>query len=303
MAFSPYALTLDTVTFTGMEIPERLEWASVQALVDHDYPGGVRTQQTFGTLPKSPMQWSGMLRGSTALSRSDELQQLADTPDQRTLTYGPEAWTGRVGAYAATVRHQWLVAYSIEFHPIARLRTGPQAESALDSAGGLDSIVDLHLLALQGLVSGNTPGTGLMLALYAPSLAGPVGTLVGNAYAALQATPGGSVADLSAAQTTSLQANCATVISAAAPIIAANTASPVASAPAAEASYRATALSVALGQGGVTRTYLQTINPNLPQLAAQYLGDSSRWQEIATLNNLALDPLPIGAFRLSIPAA
>ena len=46
----------------------------------------------------------------------------------------------------------------------------------------------------------------------------------------------------------------------------------------------------------------QLINPNLFQLAAQYLGDVTRWDEIAAASNL-IDPQPIGTFNVTIPAA
>jgi len=50
---------------------------------------------------------------------------------------------------------------------------------------------------------------------------------------------------------------------------------------------------------------IHVINPNLPALAAQYLGDANRWQDIAQFNIATFgnipDPLPIGSFLINIP--
>ncbi len=48
------------------------------------------------------------------------------------------------------------------------------------------------------------------------------------------------------------------------------------------------------------RWQVDAINPNLMLLAAQYYGDATQWQTIASYNGLS-DPQPIGTFQLLIP--
>jgi len=75
---------------------------------------------------------------------------------------------------------------------------------------------------------------------------------------------------------------------------------PTVSAPAAAVSVQAGTISNLVGTPNNTKWTLRQVNPNLPAIAAQYLGSASRWSDIASLNGLT-DPHPIGIYNLVIP--
>jgi len=68
-------LQLDSITFQGFEIPERITLGGAQSLVTHKLPGGDRVVQAMGR-DDDPIQWSGMFLGQDALERARAVDSL-----------------------------------------------------------------------------------------------------------------------------------------------------------------------------------------------------------------------------------
>ena len=88
---------------------------------------------------------------------------------------------------------------------------------------------------------------------------------------------------------------------AAAPLIALSDAT-VAS-PARDAVVSGAAAQVIVQRPKNIAVFLRVINPNLFLLAARYLGDARRWQDVAQASGMALDPQPNGTFSIIIPSS
>lgn len=136
-----------------------------------------------------------------------------------------------------------------------------------------------------------------------PSLVAPVTVLLDSVSLAL-AQANGTVDNIGAVNAALIQANAAAVVTAATPLL--NAADPEISYMA-QASATTATLIGALVQHPIVAPFqsIQVINPNMPALAAQYLGDANRWQDIAQFNigtfgNIP-DPLPVGSFLINIP--
>ena len=73
--------------------------------------------------------------------------------------------------------------------------------------------------------------------------------------------------------------------------------------PALDAYFNAAAIGVIIAEPKATNRILVVINPNFFSMAAQFLGDYERWQEITAASGLPADPQPIGQFTVTIPAS
>jgi hypothetical protein len=144
------------------------------------------------------------------------------------------------------------------------------------------------------------PNAPTTVSLPLPSaLATPVTTLQTDLQAGL--SDGNRViANIPATDALLIAADVAALNTAAEPLITGTDAT-VAS-PAVDATIWAGAIGTLVGQPSYTKRVLRLVNPNLFLLAAQYLGDPRRWQDIAAASNLPPDPQPIGMYQIVIPS-
>ena len=290
------AFVLGSIVFSGTEVPEELNHLGGDQLVAvHEFPGGVRTLQSLGAFPPPDITWSGLLYGATAFSRSFAIDRLRVQGDTITLSYGGWAWSGVVRSYLATVVNEWLVRYTLSFIPAADLATPPVVP---DVSSGADQF---H--AALAAIGGNIPTTLFGVTL-PNAIAAPLQALYSTASGAINAA-GGAISALGSADIGNIAALAGQVTTAGTAIMAAfDITQPEAAQSDAILSMLAYANVIQNLASGATNPSItiETINPNLYQLAAQYLGDASRWTEIATLNDLT-DPMPLGQFTLNIPSA
>ena len=280
---------LGSVVFdeVGLEVPESLGSAGGhQALEQHDFPGGIRTHQTFGAFP-DPIEWKGYFSGASAFSRMQQVDLIRVAGNEVLLRFGPKAWLGRVASFSPVPHHRWLIAYSVRFMPRVDISQAVPAQPAPTPEAPLAGPVS-SLTTLSGGIPFPMP----------PTLVIPVGGLL-TAVSVSMAAANGIVASISATAARAIQTAATAVAMAAAPILA--LAPPLASYMALASSARAETIA------GITNypvtgavTSLSLINPNFPLLAAQYLRDATRWGEIADFNGMS-DPLPIGSFTIQIP--
>lgn len=291
-------LVLDSFIFdeAQLETPEAFsDLGGTQSVETHKYPGGTITQKSYGYFP-AEQKWRGKFFGPEASDRKEAIKRILYTGNEVQLSYGSNAWLGRVTKFMATVRHNWLFEYELDFEPRLDISSGAPSPP---TTGNLGTVLALHILALQSLI---TYGLDPAFVGEAVSIAigGPIGLLIFATQAAI-AGSGGSISGVSGGDQQSIFDAGQTALQACAPYQ--SSPNPVVSSPASDAAARVQSIqNIFGGAASAPITVIQTINPNLITLAAQYYGDGSQWRTIATPNGLS-DPQPIGSYTLTIPAA
>ena len=285
---------LGSVEFFGTEVPEQLlGLGGREAIAVHEFPGGTRTIQPFGAFP-TPIRWNGILTGSLALERSVQIDRMRVSGQQVPLIYGPFYWLGYVQSFIPEPRHEWLVPYKLVFQPEVDL-SGAKTPST--STATPESAMSAQLNTLSALQQ----GTGAGLWTLPSALSSPVGTLITDTTDGLAAATGGLVSGIAPADATTILSDVSTLQAAAKPLLESTAAST--SSPAMDAYVAAGVIGTLVRTAATTAKWtISAVNPNLWMLAAQYLGDATRWQEIAALNGLT-SPLQLGTYpNLMIPA-
>lgn len=288
-------LILDTFVFdeARLETPESYgDLGGTQSLSQHDYPGGTRTHKSYGYFP-ALQKWRAKFHGVDASDRAEGVKRILAAGREVKLQYGNRSWLGRVAKFSPTARHSWLYEYELEFWP--RLDQGSPGPT-LPPVTDFGTILALHILSLQGLIQyGLDPN--LVGQVVAAEIGGPAGFLISQVQSILSSA-GLPISALTGADKQQIyQASLATT-AACAPYQAST--NPVLSSPAADVAARAQAIQNLMTTAQPAVATIQTVNPNLFVLSAQYYGDPSKWRTIANANGLA-DPQPIGAFNLTIP--
>ena len=300
-------LTLEDFVFSQSELesPEHLAGLGGDtSIAQHDFPGGTRSHQVFGAFPE-PLKWQARFTGATALTRVGLLRAKLGAPKEQILSWGDRVWAGRLVKFSPLAHSQWLLTYECEFWTRLDLsQPGTTAYvSAQTQAAGQSAVLQLRLLSLQNLITGAINGTlniSTLFPLVAAQLLGPVGTLISSATQALLNAGGLITAITGEDQSNVLQASLA-VLAVATPL--SQAADPTVSSPAADvAAYVQSIRTLIVNSAPAPQWTLPVVNPNLFRLAAQYLGDATRWRDIASLNGMS-DPQPVGYFpTLQIPA-
>jgi hypothetical protein len=277
------------VIFSALEIPEEFgPLGGKQVIVKHEFPGGYITEDDLGAFPL-PLTWSGILTGTDAMARAQQIDRMRAQGADVTLSYGPFAWLGKIGSFTPKAKHQWLIPYQMMFEPSQDLSgvgvipgAGTSAEQALSDQS----------MALDDVAAGDD-GLALPDVLTAPAAG------LDSAVQQGLANGDGTVAGIQPADSIAIAAAVTAVQLAAAPLIAGSDATQAS--PAADLAARAAAIGAVVASPKAAARYLLLINPNLFLLAAQYLGNSSLWTEIAAASGLS-DPQPTGQFTITIPA-
>ena len=119
-------LQLGPVVFSEalLEVPQSLgSLGGHQVIATHDFPGGVRTQQTFGAFP-DVIEWSGYFTGTNAWDRVAQVDLIRAAGKEVQLIYGSNAFLGLVSVFTPKPGHQWLVPYTIRFEPRVDISQG-----------------------------------------------------------------------------------------------------------------------------------------------------------------------------------
>lgn len=276
-----------------LEVPETFgDLAGTQSTQQHDFPGGVRTQQTFGYFP-SPLQWRARFHGQFATDDVEAVKRILIAGREVTLSYGERAWKGRLVKFSPTVRSQWLYDYSLEFWPREDVSSGfPQPPTL----AGYGAILALHILALESIINGDA-GDAVFFEAIAAVAAGPITQLINTTQAALL-TAGGIVNSITTSNQQDIAAQSLASLNTLAPLQASP--DPSISFPAWSAASRVRAINTIITAPQPPIATIHTVNPNLVVLSTQYYQDPQHWRAIASANGLS-DPQPIGTFDLIIP--
>lgn len=282
-------LIIGNVVLSGLEIPQEIgDIGGRQSIVKHEFPGGLITITPLGAFPH-PISWTGIMTGTDAFARSQQLDRLRALGNEVTLSYGEFAWTGVISAYAAKPKHQWYVPYTIQFEPTADLSGIGTVPFAPDSA---ETLLAGQTLAMGALINGDDglalPAT-LMLGAGALLDAVSLGLLNGN----------GTVVSIDPDDAALINIAAVALENACLPYSLGT--DPVVASPALDLSVRAVTINQIVGNpaGGVR--LVRTINPNIFAVAAMYLGDATLWKSITDASGLPPDPQPVGAYTLTVP--
>lgn len=287
-------LILDTFVFdeAQLEVPEASgDMGGNQSIEQHDFPGGIRTHKSYGYFPAA-QKWRARFHGTNASDRAEGVKRIMAAGREVKLQYGSRSWLGRVANFSPTARHTWLYDYQLEFWPRIDYGAGPTFPPVTD----LGTVLALHILSLQSLLTFGLSGSLLFQAL-AAELGGPVGFLVSQVQDSIAAA-GGVIGNVSSINQQAIYQASLSALAACAPYQVSPDSTQ--SSPASDAAARIQAIQTIMSAAQPTKAVVQTINPNLLVLAAQYYGDATQWRTIANANGLA-DPQPTGSFNLVIP--
>lgn len=321
-----------TFTFTGAEVPERINFGGAHLLDVQKMIGGRRRINAMGA-DDEPLQWSGLFLAASAVSRARFLDSVRREGLQCTLSWDELRYTVVVAEFHADYKYPFKIPYWIRFEVIEDQTATVDSVPAVTPAQSIAS--DLSRMGTLSNCIGDSTLNGLI---------GDLSSALSAVQAATQPIANGLKAVTSFI---SGVANCAdavvntvesAVASAASPLLAvtsrvqsliasgenvvANTAGVVAGAPAATNVYNALASmnsSIQLPELYELRSLCARMQVNLPlvqtptsaktitvgggdlyTIAAQHYGDASRWTEIAAANKLT-DPVLTGINTIIIP--
>ena len=125
------SMSLGSITFTGFEVPERVNFGGNQKLVVHRLPGGTRIIDAMGDDPVKP-QWSGFLSGPSAAARGRQINALRLAAAPVKLSFGPYSVQVVVERFEAQFeRSGYWIPYTIQCEVLPPL---PSAQAPGGSA-------------------------------------------------------------------------------------------------------------------------------------------------------------------------
>jgi len=293
MPWTPLILAGFVFDEAQLEVPEASgDMGGTQSLEEHRFPGGTITHKSYGYFPAA-QKWRAKFHGSDASDRAEAIKRIMATGQEVTLQYGARAWVGRVARFSPMARHNWRFDYELEFWPRVDYGSpGPVLPPVTD----LGTVLALHILALQSLLTNGLSGSFLFQAL-AAEIGGPIGALVSQVQDSIAAA-GGVIGNITSVAQQSIFQSSLAALAATAPYLVSP--DPTQSSPASDAASRIQAIQTIMTAAQPTKAVIQTINPNLLVLAAQHYGDATLWRTIGNANGLT-DPQPTGSFSLIIP--
>jgi hypothetical protein len=140
-------LQLGDFTFADNEIPERIVMSTAIRAVVRKMVGGARSVNMMGYDPQ-PIEWSGMLLGSNALSRARTLKQMALAQKMLTLTFSEYSYTVVISDFVEDFAREYEIYYRIRLEVVAD-SYGQQSAAA----PGIDSLIGGDISMANGICS------------------------------------------------------------------------------------------------------------------------------------------------------
>jgi len=293
MPWTPLILDYFVFDEAQLEVPETSgDMGGTQSVEEHRFPGGTITHKAYGYFP-APQKWRAKFHGMNASDRAEGVKRILAAGREVRLQYGNRSWLGRVARFTPTARHNWHYEYELEFWPRVDFGSpGPTLPPVTD----LGTVLALHILSIQGLIKyGLNPD--LVGQVAAAEIGGPLGFMISQTLDVV-AGAGGNINNITAPNRQIVITSSQSALDAMRPYQ--NSNNSVLSSPVADATARVQAVRNIMTAAQPTKAVVQTINPNLFVLAAQYYGDATAWRTIANANGLA-DPQPTGSYSLVIP--
>lgn len=285
-------INLGTSIQKGFETkPPLTNAGGVEEMIVTNFPGGTKTVQLMGSFLET-MTWSGMLLGQDAMSRAMQLDGLRTDEQPVVLQFEEWSWFGVVKKVDLNVNNRWEIDYTFTFEPVANDNSGGMTAPAFDAQSQLAQAFDIGNQQVTNPSSNYT---------FAPGIQQSFSSIQQNANQAIQqnnqnlnSVPLSTIKNIQK-QIINFQAQLAPLMASPDPFV---------SSSATVLNNTATIISRTLSQAGPIQAELNVQDPNLPALAAQYLGSASAWTDIVDANPgvLPLDPQPLGTFTIVIPS-
>lgn len=278
----------------NLENPELLgDIGGAISVAQHDFPGGIRTQQTFGYFPAA-IRWRARFSGGPASDRAEQVKRILTSATETTLSWGERSWLGLLVKFSPTARHTWLFEYECEFWPRVDQSSG-SGES--DGDPSPEFTMNQQTDALNSWVSPSSPVT--LYPEVSDELTDPINGVLSSVSDGMMEGRG-QIALMSSLSLLAIQSSLDTLIFATLPLQVSLDAR-IAS-PAWDIYCRALVIQSLIKSVRAPRWTIAVVNPNLFALSSQYYGNAGQWRLIANANGLS-DPQPTGDFpELVIPA-
>jgi hypothetical protein len=144
---SDLTLTLGNITFSDLEVPERMPWGGEQQLVIHKHVGGARTIDAMGP-DEAPIEWSGWFLGPNAVARAQTVDAMRISGLPQTLTWSGFTYQVIVRSFQPVFERFYQIPYRIvceviqnNTQPITSSATPPIDQSIDDDNAAADSLV------------------------------------------------------------------------------------------------------------------------------------------------------------------
>lgn len=295
------ALSIGNFNFDQWEVPEEIDGLGASlAMVQHSFPGGITSVQTFGAFSNRRISWSGHFLEDQKVpikGRITALQQMVYDQQQVTLQFGDFSYLVMVRNVTFKPKLEWWVPYSIELFGVE----DPTAQQSGNGSGQTASSTTQN----PTIGDFNTAGSNIASnAANAQAAAAQSGssfqqTALTSFQQSLKNALVGSVGNPANVANASLNSAIAAAQAELAPYV--TSSDPLAIAYSTTMSDQLGALSVALNPP--IPNILQPLqNPDLQQLALIYYGDADQWTKIAKANDMLI-PNPVGQFSLKIPVS
>lgn len=284
-------LKVGSVEFLDMEAPAKFgDLGAVQALALHEFAGGIRSIQLFGSFPR-PQRWSGILIGRDAHSRARTMKQLVTSGEATTLEWNGWSFFGIMAEFEIQATESlWELQYNALFEP---------AEDSSTGATSGPAVAPSSLLPFALEVANNQASKPASGAILDPSIPAQVDQLKQAVNQSL--LQNGNLSSIPPATVFGFQQQVNTLRQTLAlgPLLSVNQGESLA---ARELDQTLRVIDWLLDNSLPPLAEINVQNPNLFVLAAaHYDGDVDKWELIAKANGL-LTPYPIGTYRLVIPA-
>lgn len=281
-------LVLGNIDLEGLQAPEEVVFGIARMVAVNDHPGGIRTVQTFGSLPLETIYVKGLFLGEEAEERILSLRQLQKSQAEIELAWSQFKYRGVVKEVRANVRHKYRIHYELEYIPLVDLSAGGGNATFVDP----DEFVELGFVKANDIINGEATSFAFDTSVRDNfnGIQDSLNTFVRQYNGKIYRVPRTIRLNLS---------NQVSNLGKSLVVLKGSSNSGVASANALAIS----ALNV-ISRFLIADTaqfYLLRIqNPNLFQLARSFYDDVEAWRFIAEANGL-LDPMPIGLFTIKIP--
>lgn len=279
-------VTLGSVVLEDFEVMESITFGRVREIAVNKVAGGIVVIQDFGDFPPDAIIIRGTLYGAGCEDRSFQIEQLCKMGRVLPLTWRQWKYTGIVKRYSPGPKHFTDIPYELEFVPMTNDSTGAS------DAPPVDPPKLIKYSMAQVAKSINNPPSGISFS-----------DDIQKVFKGLQdAVSQGQKDGLSNLPDVDKQqiADAADKISKALEGAKNSSDSLIASTAGNLINYL-NIVKKQISTLGPTIFEVPVSNPNLPQLAAQYYGDHTKWELIAKANNLGVNTNPKGDFILKIP--
>lgn len=145
---SNVTLQIGDFVFADTEVPESIPMPTKQKTVVHRMVGGARQIDTLG-VDYDPLVWSGIIFGSQAMDRADELQGMVEDGLPLMLQWSEYQYQVILTKFVPDFEREWQIPYSIECEVLQDLSNPLNG----DAGSSMDDLIDGDMSSANSLTS------------------------------------------------------------------------------------------------------------------------------------------------------